>query len=111
MGNKELMQFLYSSCGVNLELFNKIIESELDKVNQSNVSQIVLSADSQKILTKAQVVMKEFSDTYVSVEMLLFAILLDANKASRLLKDAGFTVVNLKKAILQLRKNRPVNST
>ncbi len=109
--NKELMQFLYSICGVNLELFNQIIESELDKVNQSNVSQIVLSADSQKILTKAQVVMKEFSDTYVSVEMLLFAILLDANKASRLLKDAGFTAVNLKKAILQLRKNRPVNST
>ena len=54
--------------------------------------------------------MKEFGDEYLSVEVLLYALINVSDNIGRLLKDAGATQKALKESILKLRKGEKVTS-
>jgi len=108
--DQEITPFLLNKLSVN----QKIVQSALDRIieSYSKVSggQVYLSPVCNRVLNFAVGELKNFGDEYVSIELLLFA-LLDANdSAGKLLKDNKINKSNLKDAIMDLRKGQKVTS-
>lgn len=69
------------------------------------------SPQMQQAIMKANSLMKEMQDDYVSLEHLLLAILSVQDDTSKALKNLGFNEKNLKETILKLRKGSKVESS
>jgi ATP-dependent Clp protease ATP-binding subunit ClpB len=69
-----------------------------------------LSTASNQVLSKAQSMLKEFGDEFVSIEHLLLGLLAGSDSVTQLLKDARVTDKDLRKAIKELRGNKKVDS-
>lgn len=75
----------------------------------SGGSQPYLGNDLSQVLTSAENARKEFGDEFVSVELLLFAIVKSKDKVADLLRTVGVKESEVKKSIVELRgKNNPV---
>jgi ATP-dependent Clp protease ATP-binding subunit ClpB len=107
---QEITPFLLNKLSVN----QKIVEAALDRIIDSypkvSGGQVYLSPVCNRVLNFAVSELKNFGDEYVSIELLLFA-LLDANDAAgKLLKDNKINKSILKDAIMDLRKGQKVTS-
>jgi ATP-dependent Clp protease ATP-binding subunit ClpB len=69
-----------------------------------------LSSEANIAINRAQNFLKEFNDEFVAIEHLLLAIGEGNDKASQMMRDAGVSSKELKKAILELRKGQRVTS-
>jgi len=86
--------------------------SGLPKVRGGTQGRVYLTASTERLLEKAYLLAIELGDEFVSVEIILLALVLDAdNEASRLLKTAGVDVLLLEAAIKKMRKGRMVDSS
>lgn len=106
------VEFLLKKNNVNVAFVKSRVDesiSKLPKVSGTEPAQNI-SRDLNNALLRANSVMKDFKDEFVSVEHLLLAIVHGNDDMGRLLKDAGLTEKNLKAAILDLRKGSTVNS-
>jgi ATP-dependent Clp protease ATP-binding subunit ClpB len=83
------------------------LENKLEELVQSypriSGQQSYLSSPTNAILQQAEKELREFGDDYIAVEHLLLALLASKDKASTLLRDAGFERSALLKAIKELR--------
>ena len=89
------------------------VEAALKKLPkvQGGSGQVYLSQDTAKLLDNAEAVAKKASDSFVTAEYLLLALVLAAGTDSaKILKDAGVTAQGLNAAIAQLRKGRTADS-
>ncbi|WP_018615639.1 ATP-dependent chaperone ClpB [Segetibacter koreensis] len=106
------VEFLLKKNNVNVAFVRSKVEesiSKLPKVSGTEPAQNV-SRDLNNVLLRANSVIKDFKDEFVSVEHLLLALVHGNDDVARLLKDAGVTEKGLKAAILDLRKGSTVNS-
>jgi len=69
-----------------------------------------LSSTLQKTMTKAESLMKDFGDSYVSPEVLFLGILTQNDDMSKILKENGLKESDFKKAIIELRGTQKVDS-
>jgi ATP-dependent Clp protease ATP-binding subunit ClpB len=69
-----------------------------------------LSSEANIAINRAQNFLKEFNDEFVAIEHLLLAIGEGNDRASQMMRDAGVSSKELKKAILELRKGQRVTS-
>ena len=103
--------FLFNKTGVNLSIVNssatKIIEN-LPRV--SGAGEPYLSNEAVKVLQNANDLSKKENDQYVSLEFILLALLTTPSQIATLLKDAGLSESELRKAISELRKGSKVNN-
>ncbi len=103
--------FLFNKTGVNLSIVNssatKIIEN-LPRV--SGAGEPYLSNEAVKVLQNANDLSKKENDQYVSLEFILLALLTTPSQIATLLKDAGLSESELRKAIAELRKGSKVNN-
>ena len=110
--DKDVLSFLLKKNGVNVnqvrQVTDKMVES-YPKVS-GDTSSIYLSNGAQKTIQKAIGILPEWKDEYVSVEHLLYGMLLAGDDTSNLLKDSGLTEKGLKQAIQELRKGSHVDS-
>jgi len=101
--------FLLKKLGLTIAPIQEKLKPLLANYPKVSGAQPYASNALQAILTRADKLMADFGDTYVSVE-LLFLSLLDGNDSvADLLKSLGLTVKNFKSAIVELRGNRKVN--
>jgi ATP-dependent Clp protease ATP-binding subunit ClpB len=102
-------QFLMKKMGVNQGVFlNKLEDLVNTYPKVSGGGQPYFANDTHAALTKAESLMKEFSDEYISVEMVILALTVGKDSIANLLKDNGFKEKNLKEAIKELRGNTTV---
>jgi len=107
--DESVAEFLFKKCGINVTAFKSNLEHTIKSYPKvEGGDKEYLSNDSNKALAKAKTLLKEFGDEYISVEILLLAILQGSDKGARLLKDAGATSDMMKTAILELRKGKTV---
>ena len=110
--DKDVLSFLLKKNGVNVnqvrQVTDKMVES-YPKVS-GDTGSIYLSNGAQKTIQKAIGILPEWKDEYVSVEHLLYGMLLAGDDTSNLLKDSGLTEKGLKQAIQELRKGSHVDS-
>src|SRR4051812_5615513 len=106
------VEFLLKKNNVNVAFVKGKVEesiSRLPKVSGTEPAQNI-SRDLNNALLRANAVIKDFKDEFVSVEHLMLALVHGNDDTARLLKDAGVTEKNLKAAILDLRKGSTINS-
>ena len=108
--DESLSQFLLEKSGVNVPQLKRKIEDTLkDFPKITGTDQQYLTNDANKALSKAKGMLTAFGDSFISLELMLLAIVQGDDKGARVLKDLGMTEANLKGAIQELRKGRKVS--
>ncbi len=87
---------------------NEMLE-RLPKANGNGTAQSV-SREMNNVLLRANNVMKQFGDEFITPEHLLLALLQNNDNTGKILKDAGLNEKGLVAAIKDLRKGDPVKS-
>lgn len=108
--NENVPSFLMKKQGVNFDMFRQALEKITESYPKVSGSEIYLSKESGKMLSKAQYFLKEFGDEFVSIEHLLLAAMSTKDKVSDLMKDNGLNEAGMRKAIQELRQGKKVNS-
>ncbi|MGE5555515.1 MAG: ATP-dependent chaperone ClpB [Methanocella sp.] len=102
--------YLLKAHNVNTDYLTNQLDKQIDTLPKVAGGEHYLSANTNKVIQKAQQHAQESQDKYVSIEQLLLAILSLNEGASRLLQSCGVTEKGLKEAIKQLRKGSTVNT-
>ena len=104
-----IVEFLFSKMEVNLTLYKREINVELEKLPKvKNIEKQFLTKESNQSLSKAKKRMKDFGDEYISLELMLLGILTGSSTAARIFKEMGGSEKGLVDAINELRKGKKV---
>ncbi len=101
--DEHVIDYLVKKLAVNKPVLDSKLEEALAAYPRVSGQQPYLSAAANSVLQQAEKELREFKDDYIAVEHLLLAILSSKDKASTLLRDAGFERTSLIKAIKELR--------
>ena len=107
---KDITNFLFQKLGVNPQRIETLVDSELNHLPRVQGGEPYFSNDTQQVLNRAQDFATRMGDEFVSVEPILLALLSVNSTASRILKDAGITESELRKAVMELRQGQKVES-
>ena len=107
---RDVTGYLFQKIGINQELVVSATDRQLQHLPRVSGGQPYLSNDSNAVIQKAISYSQEMGDEFVSIEPLLLALLCVNSTASRILKDAGCTEKELRKAIEALRQGQKVQS-
>ncbi len=109
--DKDVLSFLFGKLEFNLSNFEQALQRTLNTYPKVTGGQPYLSQETARILAKAELLIKELKDEYISLETILLAFLQTNSAVSQMLKDGGITDKNLREAIQQLRKGNSVKSS
>ncbi len=84
--------------------------NRLPKVEGSGAGQLYLAPETARVFATAEELAQKAGDSFVTVERLLHALLIEPSEASEALKKAGVTPTALNKAIDELRGGRTADS-
>ena len=104
---RDVANFIFQKLGVNAQQIETLADQEIQHLPRV---QPYLSTDANNVLAKSQSLAKQMGDEFVSVETILLAVISDGATAGRILKDAGCTENDMRKAILELRQGQKVSS-
>ncbi len=102
--------FLLKKSNVNVQQLDKKLDELIASYPKVSGGQVYLSNDANQVLSKAVALLKQFKDEFVSVELMLYAMLQHKDKTGLLLKEQGLNEKDLKAAITELRKGESVKS-
>ncbi len=108
--DENVLPFLLKKLNVNTAQVTDKVNALVATFPRTSGGNPYLSNDAASALTRAQKLMKDLKDEYVSIEHMLLGILGGKDKAAQLLKDAGINEKDLKSAIAELRKGERVTS-
>jgi len=103
---------LINAAGGNDAAVRKGVEQALAKLPkvQGGSGQVFLAPETARVLEAAEQAAKKASDSFVTAEYMLLALVLNGGETARILKDAGVTAQGLNAAITDLRKGRTADS-
>ena len=104
------MPYLLKKLGTQITHIESEIKESLYAIPRVQGGQQFLSNDSQKVLQKAESIIKDWGDDFIALEHLLYALLTSKNKVSKLLKSQGLNPKEVQQAIKELRKGSKVQS-
>ena len=107
---RDVAGFIFQKLGVNAQQVETLVDSEISHLPRVQGGQPYLSGDTNNILQHAEDMSQKMGDQLVSVEPILLAIVAASTTASRILKDAGCTEKEMRKAIDELRQGQKVQS-
>ena len=107
---RDVANFTFQKLGVNAQQIETLADQEIQHLPRVQGGQPYLSTDANNVLAKSQSLAKQMGDEFVSVETILLAVISDGATAGRILKDAGCTENDMRKAILELRQGQKVSS-
>jgi len=110
LADTTITPFLLKKLNVNVALLQQALDKMLDSFPKVSGGTMSLSSEANIAINRAQNFLKEFNDEFVAIEHLLLAIGEGNDKASQMMRDAGVSSKELKKAILELRKGQRVTS-
>ena len=108
--SRDVTNFIFQKLGVNAMQIEKLVQEELKHLPRVEGGQPYFSNDTNKVLERAIADSQKMGDEFVSVEPVLLALLEVNTTVSRILKDAGCTEQEMKKAIDELRQGQKVQS-
>jgi len=106
----DVLPFVLKEMQVDAGKIHIAIDGQLQSYPKVQGGQVYLSSQSQQVINAAQQEAKTRGDEFVSLEILLLAILKVNNTAGNILKDAGASESKLNQAINTLRKGEKVTS-
>ena len=103
--------FILKKVNVNVDLFQKILDSTIQSFPKVSGGEILLSRNTSSTLNEASILAKKMNDDFVSIEHIILAIFKSKSKVAQILKDQGVTEKDLVAAITELRKGERVTSS
>ena len=109
-GPSGLAQRILVKAGIDVAKFDSKLEDHLQKQPKvSDVANKMMGKTMGPMLTYANVLKKEYGDSFVSIEHLILAMA-DDGYVKTLFKEFGVTKVKLKEAVKEIRGNNKVSS-
>ncbi len=108
--SRDVTNFIFQKLGVNAMQIERLVQEELKHLPRVEGGQPYFSNDTNKVLERAIADSQKMGDEFVSVEPVLLALLEVNTTVSHILKDAGCTEQEMKKAIDELRQGQKVQS-
>lgn len=110
MTGESVTNFLFQKLGVNTQNLNRILDGQIASLPKVSGGEPYLSSEANAVLQKAIDYSSKMGDQYVSLEPIILALFTERSTASQILKDAGVTENELRRAIEELRKGNKVTS-
>lgn len=107
---KDITGFIFNKLGVNAVQIETLLDNEISHLPRVQGGEPYLSADTNRVLMRAQDISKEMGDEFVSVEPIMLALLTINSTAARIMKDAGMAEKDMRTAISELRQGQEVQS-
>lgn len=105
------VEYLLKKNNVTLNLVENKLNDQLARLPKASADPAqTVSRDMNNVLLRANSVLKQFDDEFVTPEHLLLAVLQGNDNTAKLLKDAGLTEKGLVAAIKDLRKGESIKS-
>ncbi len=101
-----ILPFLLKKAEANPTYIQQKLEEEIGRQPSSTGQQPYLNADAEKVFNKAQELLKQFGDEYITLELLLIAMLNTDTPSGRLLKTQGLDAKTATEAVKELRKGQ-----
>lgn len=108
VSDENLVSFLLKKIGANRKAIGASVDDLINSYPQVSGGQPYLSNDAAKALQQAEKHLKGFGDEFVAVEHFILGVLAGNDRASQILKDAGFQEKQLIAAIKELRGGEKV---
>ncbi|XOV68123.1 MAG: ATP-dependent chaperone ClpB [Fluviicola sp.] len=108
--DKDVVPFLLKEVNVDTTIVQRALERIIQSYPKVSGGQMYMSNQMNQVLNNAFSELKTFNDTYVSIEVLFYAMLSATDATGSLLKDNGITKKKLKEAIMNLRNGETVQS-
>ena len=105
-----IIRFLTSKQGIDFAAFEKGIDSIIRSYPKVQGGEQFLSNDTSKALQKAESLLKEFGDEFITIELIMLGILMSNDSVSKLMKQLGASEKDMKSAIIELRKGSSATS-
>ena len=109
--DENVVPYVLKKVNVNVEQLTNQVSELVKQYPKVSGGSIYLGQNTSTTINKAQSLLKEFKDEFVSIEHLLLGILSCKDKAANLLRENGVTEKELRKAIVDLRKGNRVTSS
>ena len=109
--DENVTPFLLKKLNVNLVLFKKILENNLQSLPKVSGGDILFSRETSTTLNEAIIIAQKMKDEFVAIEHLILAVFKSKSTVAQLLKDQGVTEIGLQAAIDEMRKGERVTST
>jgi len=107
---ESVTNFIFQKLGVNIQNLNRVLDAQISSYPKVSGGEPYLSNEANAVLQKAIAYSSKMGDEYVSIEPIILALFTEKSSASQILKDAGVTETELRKAIEELRKGNKVTS-
>ena len=108
--DKDVLPFLLNKMNIESGQLNALMDAKLKSLpKQSSESAAYPSKDFNQVMLKANSLMKDMGDSYVSIEHLILSFLSVNDSLAKELKNLGMSEAATKAAIEELRKGSKVN--
>jgi ATP-dependent Clp protease ATP-binding subunit ClpB len=108
--DENVTPYLLKKMEVNISAVDSILTKIIERYPKVSGGNAYMSPKSNMALQKANMLIKEFGDDFISVEHILLGLLSNGDEVSQMLKDAGVSEKGLKAAIHDLRKGATINT-
>jgi len=105
-----VLRFLTNKLGIDFNAFEKGIDSIIRAYPKVQGGEQFLSNDASKALQKAEAMMKDFGDQFITIELIILGILTSNDNVSKFMKQLGANEKDMKAAIIELRKGSSATS-
>ncbi|MDD5988255.1 MAG: ATP-dependent chaperone ClpB [Bacteroidales bacterium] len=100
---ENVTQFLFGKTGVQEPVLRRALDSQLQSLPRVSGGEPYLDREANDALSRATAEAQKMGDQFVTLEVLLLALLLTKSTAAQILKDAGLSEQALRQAIKELR--------
>ena len=108
--DKDVLPFLLNKMNIESGQLNALMDAKLKSLpKQSSESAAYPSKDFNQVMLKANSLLKDMGDSYVSIEHLILSLLSVNDSLAKELKNLGMSEAATKAAIEELRKGSKVN--
>ena len=107
---QDVVTFLLQKQGANPQYVAKVVDSEISHLPRVQGGQPYVGNELSQVLTNAEDLCQKQGDEFVSVEVLVLALVTVGSTAARILKDAGVSDKGTRAAIAELRQGKSVKS-
>ena len=100
---ENVTQFLFGKTGVQEQMLRRALDSQLQSLPRVSGGEPYLDREANDALSRAASEAQKMGDQFVTLEVLLLALLLTKSTTAQILKDAGLSEQTLRQAIKELR--------
>jgi ATP-dependent Clp protease ATP-binding subunit ClpB len=108
--SEDTVTYLLNKMGINGSDFYRVLDQIVQSYPKVSGGEQYFSDSANKALSRAFDFSKECDDQFVSLEAIVFGVLMTGDTVSKMMKDFGINEKDLKESIRELRKGSKVQS-